>query len=602
MTVSNPPLQKRRYESKRGVTYSIMLCGANGTGKTTFANNLLETNVFQHRYSLQDNFSSAASPNSTPLLTSILPNSNNSNNNNNRFTPFGSALNGVRVTSPTRSVASKQNSARCSTSTDLLQPLNPADAHIEPGVVLTSTSLDVTSKTIEMADNEGDFFHDVDTDIENEDEDEEDEDEDITSSEESSEKPSSGATPFHLPKRKKENALFHLNLIITHGLGENLDEDEYITEISKHFERQFDLTISEETRINRNPRYKDTRIHVALYFIENTGHGLKEIDIKLMKLLAKYTTVLPIISKADSYTTQELTSLKKFIMKDIEKYNIPIYKFPFDRNFDDKELIKEHQYLSSLQPFAVACSDQKDEDGHYVREYPWGTVPINDQSLFQLIVLKKVLFGSHLQEFKDLTENVLYEKYRVARLTKVGRDVKSIKQRTISNPRIDTTRTSSMTPSTTSSTTSSTVSTATGKYLEHKATDMYHSDSEPSDDETRHYMTPKSSVYYTPETPHADVFENVQDYLKPSDSLVNKPTILRAKNMSKSVPFMLRRDFVASERERLHNLKGMSDTTKDLDLRIRQMELRAKELKLQEQELKRINKLATANVANYNQH
>lgn len=38
-------LFRRKDKHKRGIVYSVMLCGASGTGKTTFANNLLESNL-----------------------------------------------------------------------------------------------------------------------------------------------------------------------------------------------------------------------------------------------------------------------------------------------------------------------------------------------------------------------------------------------------------------------------------------------------------------------------------------------------------------------------------------------------------------------------
>ena len=50
MSPSNANTFFRRKKEKRGITFSLMLVGASGTGKTTFANNLLESTVFPHRY------------------------------------------------------------------------------------------------------------------------------------------------------------------------------------------------------------------------------------------------------------------------------------------------------------------------------------------------------------------------------------------------------------------------------------------------------------------------------------------------------------------------------------------------------------------------
>lgn len=44
-------------------------------------------------------------------------------------------------------------------------------------------------------------------------------------------------------------------------------------EIVGHLERQYDDILAEESRIKRNPRFRDNRVHVLLYFIPPTGHA-----------------------------------------------------------------------------------------------------------------------------------------------------------------------------------------------------------------------------------------------------------------------------------------------------------------------------------------
>ena len=44
-------------------------------------------------------------------------------------------------------------------------------------------------------------------------------------------------------------------------------------EISGHLERQYDDILAEESRIKRNPRFRDNLVHALLYFNTPTGHG-----------------------------------------------------------------------------------------------------------------------------------------------------------------------------------------------------------------------------------------------------------------------------------------------------------------------------------------
>lgn len=44
-------------------------------------------------------------------------------------------------------------------------------------------------------------------------------------------------------------------------------------EIVTYLERQYDDILAEQSRIKRNPRFRDSRVHALLYFIPPTGHA-----------------------------------------------------------------------------------------------------------------------------------------------------------------------------------------------------------------------------------------------------------------------------------------------------------------------------------------
>ncbi|KAK6202674.1 Septin-domain-containing protein [Scheffersomyces amazonensis] len=229
-----------------------------------------------------------------------------------------------------------------------------------------------------------------------------------------------------------DNLKLLLSIIDTPGFGDNLNNELCFTEIENYLKQQFDLVLAEETRIKRNPRFIDTRVHALLYFITPTGHGLREIDIQCMKKLSKFVNIIPVIGRADSFTEKELRHFKNQIKIDIEKFNVPIFQFDsvlneFDEE-EDYELIQECKYLAALQPFAIITSEDEYEVKDPIngeiklirgRKLPWGLIDINDTNYSDFSILKSVLLGSHLQDFKDLTHDFLYETYRTERLTKV---------------------------------------------------------------------------------------------------------------------------------------------------------------------------------------
>ncbi|KAI4265290.1 MAG: hypothetical protein L6R35_007142, partial [Caloplaca aegaea] len=90
----------------------------------------------------------------------------------------------------------------------------------------------------------------------------------------------------------EEGTRVSLTIVDTPGFGDLIDNearlnilhpnqyDDWTTlttpsfsEITGHLERQYDDILAEESRIKRNPRFRDNRVHALLYFITPTGHG-----------------------------------------------------------------------------------------------------------------------------------------------------------------------------------------------------------------------------------------------------------------------------------------------------------------------------------------
>ncbi|KAG9089585.1 hypothetical protein FS749_001220 [Ceratobasidium sp. UAMH 11750] len=160
-----------------------------------------------------------------------------------------------------------------------------------------------------------------------------------------------------------------LTIVDTPGFGDNIDNEFAFQEIVGYLERQYDDILAEESRIKRNPRFRDNRVHALLYFISPTGHALREMDIELMRRLSPRVNVIPVIGKADSFTPAELKGFKKRVMEDIEYYGIPVYNFPYDlreielkvqREINEKrqELLAKEESLRNLESRLAAQGSQ----------------------------------------------------------------------------------------------------------------------------------------------------------------------------------------------------------------------------------------------------
>src|SRR4051812_21461439 len=90
----------------------------------------------------------------------------------------------------------------------------------------------------------------------------------------------------------EEGTRISLTIVDTPGFGDQVDNEARLvprhnlkvipvantllhsfSEIVGYLERQYDDILAEESRIKRNPRFRDNRVHALLYFITPTGHG-----------------------------------------------------------------------------------------------------------------------------------------------------------------------------------------------------------------------------------------------------------------------------------------------------------------------------------------
>jgi len=220
---------------------------------------------------------------------------------------------------------------------------------------------------------------------------------------------------------EEEGVRISLTIVDTPGFGDNIDNEFAFQEIVGYLERQYDDILAEESRIKRNPRFRDNRVHALLYFIPPTGHALREMDIELMRRLSPRVNVIPVIGKADSLTPLELKSFKKRIMEDIDHYDIPVYNFPYDVEEDDEETIIDNSELRALMPFAIIGSEEEIElNGALIRAriYPWGIAEVDNTKHSDFSTLRRALLNTHLTDLKSLTDDVLYETYRTEKLSR----------------------------------------------------------------------------------------------------------------------------------------------------------------------------------------
>ncbi|XP_035911894.1 septin-7 isoform X20 [Anopheles stephensi] len=224
----------------------------------------------------------------------------------------------------------------------------------------------------------------------------------------------------------KENGVnLTLTVVDTPGFGDAVDNSNCWLPIVDFVESKYEEYLTAESRVHRTA-LPDSRVHVCLYFIAPSGHGLKPLDIEFMQRLCDKVNIIPVIAKADTLTPEEITLFKKQILNEIAQHKIKIYDFPDP--MDEEEDAKVLRQLRSRVPFAVVGANAIIEiDGRKVRgrRYPWGVAEVENLDHCDFIALRNMVIRTNLQDLKDVTNNVHYENYRCRKLAGLGTDGKA---------------------------------------------------------------------------------------------------------------------------------------------------------------------------------
>lgn len=272
--------------------------------------------------------------------------------------------------------------------------------------------------------------------------------------------------------------------------------------MSSFLESKFEETFTEEMKVVRAPGVQDTHIHCAFLLLDplrldrniaasksgsangnGNGHatngkynsspriigGLDEdLDLQVLRSLQGKTTVVPVISKADTITTAHMNHLKKTVWDSLRKANLdPLEALglddfdpdsPRDANRIDEgdeeeeedsddnkhsgdELPIQHQDVTSSPnskrissgsvrrhkssesesqeipylPLSIISPDIY-EPGVIGRKFPWGFAdPLNVEHC-DFVRLKDAVFSEWRGELREASRELWYEGWRTSRL------------------------------------------------------------------------------------------------------------------------------------------------------------------------------------------
>lgn len=306
--------------------------------------------------------------------------------------------------------------------------------------------------------------------------------------------PSGNFIPHYL-ESEIEGERVGLTLWDSEGLEKNV-VDLQLREMSAFLESKFEETFAEEMKVIRSPGVQDTHIHCAFILLDPSrldknvasakalsanGNGKyrgssrvvgsldEDLDLQVMRTLQGKTTVIPVISKADTITTKHMQVLKKAVWDSLKKSNLdPLEVLGLEDDNDslpsstriaeeeegqgmeegtDEEGAEEGEILiqggetspksktskrQSISSVRRSRTGDDLEEAPYIpmsiispdiyepevvgRKFPWGFADPNNEEHCDFLRLKEAVFGDWRAELREASREQWYEGWRTSRL------------------------------------------------------------------------------------------------------------------------------------------------------------------------------------------
>lgn len=286
-----------------------------------------------------------------------------------------------------------------------------------------------------------------------------------------------------------------LTLWDSEGLEKNV-VDLQLREMASFLESKFEETFAEEMKVVRSPGVQDTHIHAVFLVLDparldrniaaakaaasvngqqnGSKHypharilgGLDEdLDLQVIRTLKGKTTVIPVISKADTITTKHMTVLKKTVWESLKKAGLdPLESLGLDDEedptSDSSKIVEEDEdeeeqegnhsdsaaeelpiqgtskskrlSSSSVQRHKTSDDELKEDGSPFVpmsiispdiyepgvvgRQFPWGFADPYNEEHCDFLQLKNSVFSEWRGDLRESSREQWYEGWRTSRL------------------------------------------------------------------------------------------------------------------------------------------------------------------------------------------
>ena len=225
-----------------------------------------------------------------------------------------------------------------------------------------------------------------------------------------------------------EGVPFSARLIDTPGYGtETISAKGEFGAVLRRINLGFRRELQQERRIQRadpreRERERESSVDVVLYFF--APHRCKPVDIALLKQLRGQVSIVPVLAKADSMTTDELATFRVEVVDALRAAGVQVAHEPV-------------AVITSTRP--AAANDGTETLG---REYPWGVAESESSasglaggtasSHSQLVALRRFLLIDGLGDLKQASREH-YEAFRARELQRRTRGLPAV-MRTLLSP------------------------------------------------------------------------------------------------------------------------------------------------------------------------